>query len=217
MSYVFADKLGEKVDTSFEDPYSALFYRKRGEELCIVENGKVKEILLTRLILIKWVVLCAERALKIFEEYVPNDKRPLQAINAAKKWVHEMLKKGTTVDAEFVLDAAHAAEDAAKEAEENNYIRATQAAYAAKEAAIACFHCHVFKKNISSIYNAANVARRAVRAVEEKDKNKEKEWQRRILWILAVDPWYEFYKGYCDPKNQISRLPRDILSMLKEY
>ena len=67
---------------------------------------------------------CAERVLPIYEKSYPNDQRPRQAIETARKWVHG---KATLEEVQAAAYAAHAAAYAAADA--------ARAAHAAADAA----------------------------------------------------------------------------------
>ena len=57
--------------------------------------------------LILWSIECAERVLPIFEEKHPQDKRPREAVEAAKAWAHGKIKMPVA------KKTAHAAHNAA--------------------------------------------------------------------------------------------------------
>ena len=57
--------------------------------------------------LVLWSIECAERVLSIFEVNHPNDKRPREAVEAAKAWAHGKIKMP------IAKKAAHAAHNAA--------------------------------------------------------------------------------------------------------
>jgi len=92
MSYAFADKL-VFVSESYNDPFDAFQNRNNKKKLCIVSDNKVIRILDTKMILIKWIVLCAKHVLHIFEEQYPDDKKPRKAIEAASNWIKDPSEK----------------------------------------------------------------------------------------------------------------------------
>ena len=93
-SFAFANKLGETVSESYNDPYDAVKNRKPNKkELCIVFDNKVICILDTKMISVKWAVSCAKHVLHIFEEQYPDDKRPRKAIEAASNWIKDPSEK----------------------------------------------------------------------------------------------------------------------------
>ena len=106
---------------------------------------------------------CAERALHIWEENYPDDKRPRQAIETARKYAMGQATQHN-------LDAASdAAEDAAEDAEEDAGDVAWVAAWAAWAAAWA----------------AENATGDAVRAAVRAARDAEREWQKqRFLELL---------------------------------
>ena len=61
-------------------------------------------------VLTQFAILCAEKVLHVFEERLPEDIRPRNAIKAAKKY----LKNPTDENAEAAIIAANAAADAAR-------------------------------------------------------------------------------------------------------
>ena len=109
MSFVFANKLGEKVSKSYNNPYDAYQNRTFNNELCLVSDNLVvikildtKMILVknlvmkifdTKMILVKWTVSCAKHVLHIFEEQNPDDKKPRKAIEAAINWIKDPSEK----------------------------------------------------------------------------------------------------------------------------
>ena len=57
--------------------------------------------------LVHWTIECAEHILPIFEDKHPQDKRPREAVKAAKAWAHGQIKMPVA------KKAAHAAHNAA--------------------------------------------------------------------------------------------------------
>ncbi len=76
---------------------------------------------------VKWTIFIAEQVLHTFEEKYPNDKRPREAIQAAKEYLKNPCEKTKTKAAADA--AAYAAADAAADAAYD------AAAYAAADAA----------------------------------------------------------------------------------
>ena len=74
---------------------------------------------------VNYAVFIAEQALNIFEEKYPDDRRPRQAIEAAKAWVDNPTKqnKKAADAAAYVAYAAYAAADAAKGKEQITILR----------------------------------------------------------------------------------------------
>lgn len=103
---------------------------------------------------------CAERVLPLFEREYPDDQRPRQAIETARKWVHG---KATLEEVQAAADAAYTAYAAAYAANAAAY-----AAYAANAAADA------------AAYAAANAAY-AAHAAHAAAYVAEKEWQQKRL------------------------------------
>jgi len=80
---------------------------------------------------VAFAIYCAELSLPIFEKRYPKDKRPRQAITAARRWLKNPTKKNADA-ADAAYAAAYAAANAAAAADADAY-----AAYAAADAAYA--------------------------------------------------------------------------------
>ena len=66
---------------------------------------------------VSYAVYAAKQVINLFEKKYPNDKRPRQAIEAAKKCITEPTKKNRDADAAYAAyDAAHAAVHVAADA-----------------------------------------------------------------------------------------------------
>ena len=117
-----------------------------------------------------WAADCAERVLPLFEAAHPADKRPREAISAARRWAKEKLSM--VAARQFALDAHAAAREAGTEA-------ARQAARAAGHAAATA---HVPT-------HAAHAAEYAVKAViaQGGDGAAEEYWQDEKLPPLGLD------------------------------
>lgn len=123
-----------------------------------------------RHVLAVWAADCAERVLPLFERESPEDKRPRQAVEAARAWVRGELKMTRARQAAF---AAHSA------AREVNPADACAAARASGHAAATA---HVPGHAV----HAAAYAVKAVRAASgpgaaESEVIEEREWQYRRL------------------------------------
>jgi hypothetical protein len=208
MTYAFANKEDKVVYKSYEDPYDALVNRKRNDqELCIIKNGRVVAVLPTRVLMTKWGVLCAQRFLPIFENSFPHDNRPRLAILATKKWIYAVENDTSKKDVKHLRNGSRNAFAAYIEAGDTRASRAAYIAYVVAGMAID-------KMDPTGVSSAIYIK---CAATELGNENEVVEWLRQTLWLLVVDPWYEFTKGYFDPKNPISRLPPDVLPQLKEY
>jgi hypothetical protein len=191
-TYAFAKSIGQKVNKSYIDPYDAYYQRsKKGKELCLVSDGKVIEILPTKLITTKWGIACAERVLNIYEKKYPSDKRPRQAILTAKHLVY--LRETGASDKEIKLavtmcrKATNAAADVGLLAYHDAMGRTT---YEASNAAYAAMYAGVYAtEDLIKFTGAAEYATCAVTDIE-----KEIEWQRKKLWEIIVDPYFELSK-----------------------
>jgi len=75
----------ESIQVNFEhdDPTISISYK-----FCIIKNNKVI-IELPKMILVKWAIACSENVLPIFEKEIPNENRPRNALEMAKKLMKE--------------------------------------------------------------------------------------------------------------------------------
>ena len=107
-----------------------------------------------------WAADCAERTLPLFEAGHPDDKRPREAISAARRWAKDKLS--ISAARQFALAAHAAAREASSDA-------ARQAARAAGHAA-ATAHMHK---------HAPHAADYAIKAVTARggDGAAEEQWQ----------------------------------------
>ena len=117
-----------------KEPIDVLNYTDNGERLFIVEaRGKTlkdddkfcsSEMRLTKEIpetVLRWfAIACARRALKNWDKKYPNDKRPLEAIEAAENYLNDPtednLKKRSAAESAARSAARSAAESAAESA-----------------------------------------------------------------------------------------------------
>jgi hypothetical protein len=122
-----------------------------------------------RLVRVAFAILCAESVIAIYEKHYPNDDRPRQAIEAARKY----LKKPTNAYAANADAAAAAAYAAyAAYAAANAAANAAYAAYAAAYAAANAYAAAAYAAYAADAADAANasidfaeLAREAVRMV----------------------------------------------------
>jgi hypothetical protein len=182
MTYVFADKKGENIKKSYLDPYLALNNRGNKFELCIVKDGKTIQVLPTKIIFVKWAIACAQRVLKTFEHKYPNDKKPRQAIEAAKRW----LKANKDLE-RYEAEAKEAADAVDLENEEDLEYEEDYAAFAATYAADAAAGT-----TIDAVYAAVNAADAAIASVNNEEN--EIMWQKNKFWEIVVDPYFELAK-----------------------
>jgi hypothetical protein len=124
-----------------------------------------------------WALDCAEHVLPFFEKKYPRDKRPRQAIEAARAWARGKTRVGPARTAAL---AAHAT---ARKAKDNT---ARAAARAAGQAAATA---HV----VSHATHAADYAAKAVGYSVDATKTdaaiaKEQEWQYHRLLTLRRKP-----------------------------
>jgi len=118
---------------------------------------------------VSYSVYAAEQVLEIFEKKYTDDKRPRQAIDAAKKCINDPSKKNKSAAAAAAADAAYAAADAAYAAAYAAAAAADAAAYAAAAAAA------------DAAYAAAAAAAAAADAARLRMKIKILEYGMRLL------------------------------------
>jgi len=82
---------------------------------------------------VEYACLCAEGVLHIFEQDYPQDQRPRQAIEVARRWLAEPTEANRLHAADAAYAATYAANTAAASAAA--YAAASAAAYAASDAA----------------------------------------------------------------------------------
>ncbi len=93
-------------------------------------------------------IFCAELVLHIYEEKYPEDKRPINAIEAAKTWLKDTSEESRLTAVTMSLHASHAAYDAAHTA------AAAAAAAAAADAAAAAANA----ANAASAFTASTAS-----------------------------------------------------------
>ena len=113
-----------------------------------------------RQVQIRFAILCAEEVLPIFESKFPEDRRPREAIEAAKA----CLKDPTDADANVAYAAAYAASRAAANVAYAAAYAASRAANVAYAAAYAANVAYVAADAAYAASRAANVAYAASRA-----------------------------------------------------
>lgn len=158
-----------------------------------------------------WAARCAERTLVVFEEQVPGDSRPRQAVELAHRWA---LDGGSLVKLSDAVSAANAANASVATARESAAIddglqviilfgerssRSESAAYAAREAAFAIAfsaktHNEVLTHTATWAGHAANYA-----AAAALHPRREHLWQRELLIRLILqwdgDEWMTAVEG----------------------
>jgi hypothetical protein len=197
------------IETLFEEHYDLNKARGMGIKLRMIRDGRISELLLSKLILSKWALSCVQRVINVFESRYPYDKKLRKAVKIAKKLIYalefqdtqqiQICKKEARVAANEIFFANY---------EDNIAHDVAHAVINMISSTIDGSPAYTITGLIYAIKMAANVS---------KNPGKEIIWQRNKLWEIVVNPWYEFQKGYYDPKNQISRLPMDIIRALKEY
>jgi hypothetical protein len=103
---------------------------------------------------IQYSIFAAEQVIEIFEEEYPKDKRPREAIEAAKKYLKSPTKENKDVAADAAYTAANAADSAA-------YAAARAAANAAHTAAYTADSAYAAAYTADSAANAAYAAAKA--------------------------------------------------------
>ena len=107
-------------------------------------------------------VFSANLVLHIFEEKYPDDDRPREAIEAAKKYLESPFSNAA---ADSAYAAAYAAADAAYAAADAAYAAADAAAYAAADAAYAAAYAATTDSAAAATDSAAAAAAYAIYAV----------------------------------------------------
>ena len=90
------------------------------DKFCAQEMRLIKE-LPTKKISVEFAIACAERCLKNFEKKYPKDKRPRQAIQAAKNWLKNPNEENRKKAESARLAAWSVAESAAESAAERKW------------------------------------------------------------------------------------------------
>jgi hypothetical protein len=139
-------------------------------------NDKLRECfgLLPHGVVVEMACRFAESVLDLFEKDYPNDKKPREAIMAARAWIKNPCQE--TRDA-----AAHAAANAAATYADAAYA-AYAATYAADAAAHAAYAAHAYAA-AHAAYAATYAARAAYRAAKA---NPEKYEEKQIGIVLDV-------------------------------
>jgi hypothetical protein len=116
-----------------------------------------------------WAAACAEHVLDLFEEAVPRDPRPRQAIEYARSWAR----------GEISMSESRAAGGHAMAAARNRTGAARHAAFAAGQAAVVA---HVAAHELGAAAYAIKAARAAaVAGARERAAQTECRWQRGQL------------------------------------
>jgi len=131
---------------------------------------------------IQYAIFAAEQVISIFEKKYPDDKRPREAIKAARAYLKdpsEKNKKATYAAANaanaatYAANAAtYAAANAANAAANAAYAAANAAAYAAANAANAAANAAAYAAANAATYAAANAAANAANAANAAMKKK---------------------------------------------
>ena len=122
--------------------------------------------------LVEYAIFAAEQALPVFEDKHPHDKRPREAIDAAKRVLED-----DTPEKRVAADAAAYAADAAAYA-------ARAAAYAARAAAYAAAHAAARAADAAHAADAADAAHAAYADELKWSANKVRE---RISWTMILE------------------------------
>jgi len=111
---------------------------------------------------VRYAIYAAEKVLHIYEENYQNDKRPQDAIKAAKKWIKNSTKKNS-----LAAYAAYAAASAAAYAAASAAASAASAASAAYAAYAAASAAYAAASAASAAYAAASAAAYAAASVAD--------------------------------------------------
>ena len=138
-----------------------------------------------------YAIFAAELVLHIFENKYPKDKRPKEAIQAAKDYVKNPCKK-TKDAADAAADAAYAAYDAADAA--NAASAASYAAYASANAAYAssASYASASAAYASSAAYAASAAHASASAAYAAKKELQNKIIKNAISILTRRTKYEY-------------------------
>jgi hypothetical protein len=129
---------------------------------------------------IEWSIYCAESVLSIFEDKYPSDKRPRNAINAAKKYLSHPTNENKTAAAYAAASAAASAYAAASDAAASD---AAYAAYAAASDAAASAYAAAYAAAYAS--DAAYAAYAAYAAASDAADLKEKLLRKGLKILLS--------------------------------
>jgi len=199
MSFAFANKLGEKVSKSYNNPYDA-YQNRKFYEVCLVVDNHVLNILDTKMITVKWAILCAKQVLHIFEEKYPDDQRPRKAIEAASNWIRDPSEKNRMV-CKDAYEAAYAAYTA------NDYDNFYAAAYASYAVYGSSYSLHV----ISNTSNASNVS---------PNKSLEIRWQcKKLNQIVYEEVILLLVKSQYHRINNklVRKIPKELLEYIGSF
>lgn len=148
-----------------------------------------------------WAVDCAEPVLALFEERIPGDSRPREAIVAARKWMRGEIKMPVA------KRAIHAAHNAATEAENDPV--ACAAARAMGHAA-ATVHVETHALGLAFYGLTAMVYADPARAKETVAAECTRYYDRLLYWEANTDkmdlPWAPFLLNDAPNKERALRL-----------
>jgi len=237
MPFAFTNQsLSSSVIKSYKDPYDA--YANRAQQLSLIMNGVIVEHLDTKLISVKWAILCAKRVLPIFEKWNLDNKRPRRAIEAAELWVLQYTDTTAAYTAAnnaanaanaayyaasafdaaaFNAAAFNAASDAANAADYAAYAAATAATAAAYAAHAASYDAAFHAANAASAvaFNAAtaHAASTNVKVITNNgsSRNTEIQWQRSQLRKI-IKEHCKYYKKL--NKLLCQRYPPELSSLI---
>lgn len=165
--------------------------KEEKEDKFVASEMRLIQELPIKKILVEFAIRCAERNIKNFEKEFPNDKRPREAINAAKKYIKNPCKKTKSATqsaqsaAESVAQSTQsAAESVAESAVWSAVWSAWSAESAARSAAGSVAESAVQSAAGSAAESAAQSAESAARSATWSAwsaGSAEKKWQNRIL------------------------------------
>ena len=198
MSFAFVNKLGEKVSKSYNNPYDAFPNQNFKPKLGIISDNIVINILDTKMISVKWAVLCAKHVLHIYEEQYPDDKRPRKAIELALNWIKDPSEKNRKICSNHYSGImSNMAGDAASDSR--------FAASAADDSYVASYAA------FSAASNAANSA---------SNKSLEIKWQRKKLnQIVYEEILLAFAMTQYQRKDNklVRKIPKELLEYIASY
>lgn len=140
---------------------------------------------------VQFSILCAERVLPIFEQRYPDDKRPRQAIEAAKEWMRNPTEKNAKIayaaaiavlvasNAVYAIEAGYAYSVGI-----SNNEAAYDAAYSAYHAAANIYYADSITTGSAACFSACASTNRLV----------EHSWQRQTLHKIIKPFMIEYYE-----------------------
>lgn len=142
-----------------------------GDALWVLHNAALEDV---KPLMVTWACDCAKRVLPVWEAKYPEDRRPHDAVAAARNWVANPCEETQQAAAYAANAAAWAADDA------RAYALVAYASYAAADAANAAAYV------VDASYAAADAADYASHAANYASRADERDWQiNRLKELLG--------------------------------